>query len=145
MSRLTRGGTAEPVSRDEIIWREHRQGKFCFPVLLTPSRMGSLTRLIHTLLYVLTTHVDQLGSAVNPACGQLNVVDFSCPRLRLRTCSPETGSAVLTRVSLVLLHTRAESDARYKNHQSASTPFAARGMYACMHVCTWYVFIEMHI
>ena len=52
MSRLTRDGTAEPVSRDQIILRHARgQGIFIFPIIqLTTSRIGNLTRLIHTLL-----------------------------------------------------------------------------------------------
>ena len=33
MRRLTRDGTAEPVSRDQIIRRERGQGKFHFPCL----------------------------------------------------------------------------------------------------------------
>ena len=32
-------------------------GIFIFPAQLTTSRIGNLTRLIHTLLYVMTTHV----------------------------------------------------------------------------------------
>ena len=32
MSRLTRDGTAEPVSRDQILRRERGQGIFIFPV-----------------------------------------------------------------------------------------------------------------
>ena len=31
MSGLTRDGTAEPNSRDQILRRERGQGKFCFP------------------------------------------------------------------------------------------------------------------
>ena len=31
MSRLTRGGTAEPVSRDQILRRERGQGNIYFP------------------------------------------------------------------------------------------------------------------
>ena len=38
MNRLTRDGTAEPVSRDQILRREVR----IFPVKLTTSRIGSL-------------------------------------------------------------------------------------------------------
>ena len=49
MSRLTRDGTAEPVSRDQILRRERGQGNIIFPVQLTTSRIGNLTRLIHTL------------------------------------------------------------------------------------------------
>ena len=49
ISRLTRDGNAEPVSRDQILRRERGQGNFLFPVQLTTSRIGNLTRLIHTL------------------------------------------------------------------------------------------------
>ena len=54
MSRLTRDGTAEPVSRDQILRHVREQGNIIFPVQLTTSRIGNLTRLIHTLLYVMT-------------------------------------------------------------------------------------------
>ena len=53
LSKLTRDGTAELVSRDQIL-RHARI--FIFPVQLTTSRIGNLTRLIHTLLYVMTVH-----------------------------------------------------------------------------------------
>ena len=56
MSRLTRDGTAETVSRDQILRHERGQGNIIFPVQLTTSRIGNLTRLIHTLLYVMTIH-----------------------------------------------------------------------------------------
>ena len=56
MSRLTRDGTAEPVSRDQILRHARGQGNIFFPVQLTTSRIGNLTRLIHTLLYVMTIH-----------------------------------------------------------------------------------------
>ena len=56
MSRLTRDGTAEPVSRDQIFRHARGQGNIFFPVQLTTSRIGNLTRLIHTLLYVMTIH-----------------------------------------------------------------------------------------
>ena len=56
MSRLTRDGTAEPVSRDQILRHARGQGNIIFPVRLTTSRIGNLTRLIHTLLYVMTIH-----------------------------------------------------------------------------------------
>ena len=58
MSRLTRDGTAEPVSRDQILRHARGQGNIIFPVQLTTSRIGNLTRLIHTLLYVMTIHRD---------------------------------------------------------------------------------------
>ena len=56
MSRLTRDGTAEPVSRDQILTHARGQGNIIFPVQLTTSRIGNLTRLIYTLLYVMTIH-----------------------------------------------------------------------------------------
>ena len=49
MRRLTREGTAEPVSRDQVLRREQGQGKSIFTVQLTTSRIGNLTRLILTL------------------------------------------------------------------------------------------------
>ena len=56
MSGLTRDGTAEPVSRDQIVRRERGHGRNHFIVHLTTSRIGNHTRLIHTLLKVLTIH-----------------------------------------------------------------------------------------
>ena len=56
MSRLTRDGTAEPVSRDQILRHARGQGNIIFPVQLTTSRIDNLARLIHTLLYVMTIH-----------------------------------------------------------------------------------------
>ena len=56
MSRLTRDGTAEPVSRDQILRHARGQGNIIFPVQLTTRRIGNLTRLIHTLLYAMTIH-----------------------------------------------------------------------------------------
>ena len=52
MSRLTRDGTTEPVSRDQILRHAGDRGIFIFSVqLTTTSRIGDLTQLIHTLLY----------------------------------------------------------------------------------------------
>ena len=58
MSRLTRNGTAEPVSRDQILRRVHGdRGIFIFPVQLTMmSRIDNLTRLIHTLAILCDDH-----------------------------------------------------------------------------------------
>ena len=43
MSRLTRDGTAEPVSRDQIVRHERGQGNTIFPIQLTTCRTGNLT------------------------------------------------------------------------------------------------------
>ena len=56
-----RDGTAEPVSRDQTLRHARGQGNIFFLVQLTTSRIGNLTRLIHTLLYVMTIHT-YLGS-----------------------------------------------------------------------------------
>ena len=56
MSRLTRDGTAEPVWRDQILRHARGQGNIIFPVQLTTSRIGNFTRLVRTLLYVMTIH-----------------------------------------------------------------------------------------
>ena len=60
MSRLTRDGTAESVSRDQIFRRVRGQGKICFPVQLTTRRIGNLTRLIHTLAIRVNIHTYQV-------------------------------------------------------------------------------------
>ena len=50
-------GTAEPLSRDQLIRRGRRQGKrICFPVQLPTSRIGNQTRSNPTLLKVLARH-----------------------------------------------------------------------------------------
>ena len=57
--------------------------------------------------------MDQPGNVANPARGQLNRENllFPCPRACLRIWSRETGSAVPSRASLLILHTQAESGA----------------------------------
>ena len=48
-TRLTWDGTAEPVSRDQILRREGDREIFISPAQVTTSRIGNLTRLIPTL------------------------------------------------------------------------------------------------
>ena len=63
---LTRDGTAESVSRDQFLRRERGQGKIhIFPVQLTTRGIGSHTRLVHTLLKVLTIHIHNVKNGVN--------------------------------------------------------------------------------
>ena len=79
MSRLTRDGTAEPVSRDQNLRHARGQRNVHFAVQLTTRRIGNLNRLIHTLLYVMTIHtlVVLLGSSMMAAltCGTHCTVD----------------------------------------------------------------------
>ena len=49
ISRLTQDGTAETVSRDQILRHDGDMEIFIFPVQLTTSRIGNRTRLILTL------------------------------------------------------------------------------------------------
>ena len=57
--------------------------------------------------------MDQPGKVINPARGPLTRGKriFPCPRSRLRNWPRETSSAVPSRVSLLILHTQAESGA----------------------------------
>ena len=56
MSRLTRGtGRLNPSRETKFSGLYGDRGIFIFPVQLTTSRIGNLTLLIHTLLYVMTT------------------------------------------------------------------------------------------
>ena len=62
--RTLRALRHKPVSRDQIVRLPRGQGNYNIPysaviiffVQLTTSRIGNLTPLIHTLLYVITTH-----------------------------------------------------------------------------------------
>ena len=56
MSRLTRGGTAKPVSRDQILRHARGQGNINFPCSADHEQDWQPYRLIYTLLYVLTIH-----------------------------------------------------------------------------------------
>ena len=64
MSRPTRDGSAEPVSRDKILWRKRgqgnmyfpcsadRQGQDCQPYLVGPSLATVYVMAIHTYTYL---------------------------------------------------------------------------------------------
>ena len=119
MSRLTRDGTAEPVSRDQFFRRERGQGNNNFPCsadheqdwqpypskLLLQCTEPRASRFVYRQ-YVYDQHfqpsMNQPGVVANPARGQLNREKcfFPCPHSRLRIWSRKTGSAVPSRVSL---------------------------------------------
>ena len=74
MSRLTRDGTAEPVSRDQILRHERGQVNIHFPVQLTRSRIGNLSRLILNLAICETIHTYQYKAGLAlERCRQLTV------------------------------------------------------------------------
>ena len=57
MSRLTRDGTAEPAPREtKFSGPNGDREKPIFLFQLTTSKIGNLTRLIHTMLSVMTLH-----------------------------------------------------------------------------------------
>ena len=49
-------GRLNPSRETKFSGTHGDRGMFIFPVQLTTSRIGNLTRLIHTLLYVMTIH-----------------------------------------------------------------------------------------
>ena len=133
MSRLTRDGTAEPLSRDQILRRERGQGRKCSfflfaddgheqdwqPYPVDPSLAIYDEHIyIYIIIHSWSALSEEFGSTGiiivdNPARGQLNKenVFFPCPRSFLRIYSSEIGSAVPSRVSPLVLHTLAESGA----------------------------------
>ena len=76
MAGLTRDRAAESVSRDQILRLERGQEKHNFLGLLTTSRIGNHTQLIHTRLKLLAIHTystySQLG--VSPSSNFCNNV-----------------------------------------------------------------------
>ena len=66
--RLTRDGTAEPILRDHILRRERGQRNINSPIQLTTSRIGNLTRLIHTLAICVTIHNYNRDSDIPKIC-----------------------------------------------------------------------------
>ena len=72
--------------------------------------------LILSCMYVRSSQIlqsmDQPGKVANPARGQLDTENESrCPRSRLRIWSHEASLVIPSRVSLLILHTQAESGA----------------------------------
>ena len=63
MSRLVRDGTAEPVSRGQMLRREGTRKNRTFPVPMTTSTISNHTRLIGTLLNMLKID-DIIGSDI---------------------------------------------------------------------------------
>ena len=62
MIRLMRDGTAEPVSRYQILRREREQGNINFPCSMYVCMYGPTS----------SKTMDQPGKVANPARGQLN-------------------------------------------------------------------------
>ena len=58
MSRLARDGTGRlnPSRKTKFSGANGDREMFSFPVQLTTSRIGNLTRLIHTLVFIVTLH-----------------------------------------------------------------------------------------
>ena len=77
MSRLTRDGTAEPVSRDQILRHARGQGNVHFPCSADheqdwqPYPVDPYSAICDDHTYIHKSK-DQPGKVVNPARGQLN-------------------------------------------------------------------------
>ena len=56
MCGLPRDGTAEPISRDQMLGHGREQGNIMFPVQLATTRIVNLTRLIHTTVHYEVSH-----------------------------------------------------------------------------------------
>ena len=128
MSRLTRDGKAEPVSRGtKFSGAIGDMEMFIFPVRLTTSRIGNLTRLIHTLLYVMTIHtyIHNIHCTVYPklphvigaprgCCGHASGI--SLPRPPWFTgCAPHGDSVLYARA--LLLHAVLSCKLHFSNHR----------------------------
>ena len=66
---------------------------------------------------------NQLRKVANPVYGQLNRGKFPCPRSRLRIWFRETGLAVPSLVSLLILYANAESGAWYSSRVPGRRPY----------------------
>ena len=84
MGRLTLDGTAEPVARDQFSGAYGDGGIFIFTVQLTTSRIVNLTRLIHTLLYVMT--IDTLHTYIHTT--YINRHAETPNKTKQKQCSP---------------------------------------------------------
>ena len=69
VSRLTRDGTVEPVSRDQILRRKRGQDIILFPCSADHDRIGNLTRSIHTLASCVIIHT---------VLGRLGINRYGC-------------------------------------------------------------------
>ena len=73
MSRLTQDGTAEPET--EFSGANGDREIFIFPVRLTTSRIGNLTRLIQTLLNLMTMHTYGIAGFASRGAGPSSTHD----------------------------------------------------------------------
>ena len=64
-------GRLNPSRETKFSGTHGDRGMFVFPVQLTTSRIGNLTRLIHTLLYVMTIHTYIHTRGHSATCGLL--------------------------------------------------------------------------
>ena len=103
MCGLTRDGTAEPVSRDQILRCERDILRmYSKDFQLSMDQPGKIANPAGTYYVCIGQYfqlrIDQPGKVANPARGQ----HFPCHSSRLRIWSRETGSAVPFRVTLLI-------------------------------------------
>ena len=100
--RLTRNGTAETVSPDQILRRGRGQReKFIFPVQLTTCRMGNLIRLINTLAICVTIHnVGDKPTVILPSLFLTFSVLVANPKKLIYTVANSAPRGLLRRESI---------------------------------------------
>ena len=85
MSKLTRDGTAEPVSRDQILRRERGQRIIHFPCSAADHKQDwqpcPVVRAIHTNI-VLHTHTALVTHIYMHIIQQLTVHECTCPQIK---------------------------------------------------------------
>ena len=90
--RLTRDGTAEPVSRDQILRRERGQGNVHFPCSADHELGWQLTRLIHTFAICVTIH--SINSSIEYRYTSINSpIEYRCSIFSpVKRCCSQDGA-----------------------------------------------------
>ena len=101
MSRLTLDGTAEIVSRDQILRRERGQGNTHFPRSADHEQIGNLTGLIHALAICVTIHYRycrSIQSYYNKYyCRSIHTVYYNNYRRSIQSITTGTVDQYITR------------------------------------------------
>ena len=86
-------GRLNPSRETKFSGTHGDRGIFIFSVQLTTSRIGNLTRLIHTLLYVMTIHTYiQVVYVLVPLSLRNLVLGYVCGRVFPAGVGPDTPS-----------------------------------------------------
>ena len=95
---------------------------------------------MYVLIVITHSRVQFNRKVANPVHDQLNREKSPCPRSRLKSWFRETGLAVSSRVSLLILYTNAESDAYSRD--SSQYPQRCPYIFTTIHHRISHDFIE---